>query len=1030
MNKTKFSRGSEWRRWDLQVHTPYSILNNGFGNNFEDYAKALLLKAVEKKISAIGVTDYFSIDGYKSLKAFIDNKPQLIELVGPDVATKAQAILLLPNIEFRTSVIVTRPNGQDSRVNFHVIFSNEITTEDIEEHFLRELKFTAESNPDSPDEVWSLTRANLENLGQRLKAQHDVFQGKSDLFIGMMNAVISHEMVTKVLERQISRFRDRFLIVVPADEDLSQCNWNGQGHLTRKLYIQKAHMLFSSSAGTRAFGLGKTHPTEQDFLKEFRTLKPCIHGSDAHDYQSLFESAEKRFTWIKADPTFQGLRLLLNEPEDRIYIGEVPPSIKRVLTRPTRVVDTLNISKRPGTSFPEKWFDCSLPLNPELVAIIGNKGSGKSALADVLGLLGNTPRHGSFSFLREDRFRDQKNNKAKHFHTSLKWLDQTPEGPVSLDWDPTPEAVEKIRYIPQNYLEEICNELGKGSRFYAELQQVIFSHVPEAEQLGFDTLDDLLEHRGAEIKKAINILIVELRDLNKQIVTLEERLSPQHKKTLDLQLTERRRELKAHEQSKPTEPPKPEVDQTLQQQSKEFSEALEQKQKLLSKIESQIKQLHERDSQLAKRKTSAQKFLEKLRNLQRQVDGLLSDAAGDFAELNLKPTNIVVLKVNVAPVEEIINEVDTERATIRRRLNAEEEESLEHKHRALTEEIQELKTKLTAPQQEYQAYLQKLKDWHIAKEKIMGSMQLVGTIVHLENSLKDLDEVPKKLQTLFRLRNRKALEIYREKQMLRMYYETSYGAVQEFLSHHPLTAGERFQVTFNVAMVQSGLSDSFLAKVNQRKTGSFMGVDEGTAELKQLVDATNWDSALGTLRFIRRLINKLRKYNGKKMEIRDQLNKSNQGDSLQELYDFIFSLEYLSPIYRLTWEGKGLEQLSPGERGNLLLIFYLLVDRDDIPLVIDQPEENLDNQTVVRTLVPCMKDAKKRRQIVMVTHNPNLAVVCDAEQIVYAEIHKDRDNEVTYLSGSIEDPLINQKIVDVLEGTRPAFDMRDSKYLP
>jgi len=127
---------------------------------------------------------------------------------------------------------------------------------------------------------------------------------------------------------------------------------------------------------------------------------------------------------------------------------------------------------------------------------------------------------------------------------------------------------------------------------------------------------------------------------------------------------------------------------------------------------------------------------------------------------------------------------------------------------------------------------------------------------------------------------------------------------------------------------------------------------------------------------------------------------------------------------------KALEQLSPGERGNLLLIFYLLVDRENIPLVIDQPEENLDNQTVYKILVPCIKDAKKRRQIVMVTHNPNLAVVCDAEQVIYSEIAKDKGNEVTYISGSIEDPVMNKKIIDVLEGTRPAFDKRDAKYLP
>ena len=71
-----------------------------------------------------------------------------------------------------------------------------------------------------------------------------------------------------------------------------------------------------------------------------------------------------------------------------------------------------------------------------------------------------------------------------------------------------PQAPEKLRYIPQNYLEEICNEvgLGKDSRFYGELQQVIFSHVPESERLGFETLDALLEHRGAETNKAIEIL--------------------------------------------------------------------------------------------------------------------------------------------------------------------------------------------------------------------------------------------------------------------------------------------------------------------------------------------------------------------------------------------------------------------------------------------------------------------------------------------------------------------------------------------
>jgi predicted ATPase len=125
---------------------------------------------------------------------------------------------------------------------------------------------------------------------------------------------------------------------------------------------------------------------------------------------------------------------------------------------------------------------------------------------------------------------------------------------------------------------------------------------------------------------------------------------------------------------------------------------------------------------------------------------------------------------------------------------------------------------------------------------------------------------------------------------------------------------------------------------------------------------------------------------------------------------------------------KDLTQLSPGERGTLLLVFYLLVDRSDIPLLIDQPEENLDNQTVYDLLVPCIREAKKRRQIFIVTHNPNLAVVCDADQVIHADLNKKANYTMVYATGAIENPAINKAIVDILEGTTPAFKKRESKY--
>lgn len=110
------------------------------------------------------------------------------------------------------------------------------------------------------------------------------------------------------------------------------------------------------------------------------------------------------------------------------------------------------------------------------------------------------------------------------------------------------------------------------------------------------------------------------------------------------------------------------------------------------------------------------------------------------------------------------------------------------------------------------------------------------------------------------------------------------------------------------------------------------------------------------------------------------------------------------------------------------MVFYLLLDKDDKPLIIDQPEDNLDNHSVAKILVPFIMRAKKKRQIIMVTHNPNLAVFADAEQIIYVDIDKKNENSFSFKSGSIENKEINECIVKVLEGTMPAFNKRKDKY--
>jgi len=208
-----------------------------------------------------------------------------------------------------------------------------------------------------------------------------------------------------------------------------------------------------------------------------------------------------------------------------------------------------------------------------------------------------------------------------------------------------------------------------------------------------------------------------------------------------------------------------------------------------------------------------------------------------------------------------------------------------------------------------------------------------------------------------------------------------------------------------------------------------MGIDEGRAKADLLADAVRWESKASVRDFLEKVDTALhydqRDSPPSPVLLKDQILK---GAKIEEVYDFLYGLGYVRPRYILRWEGKDLSMLSPGERGTLLLVFYLLIDKGDMPLIIDQPEGNLDNHTVAKVLVACIKEARKRRQVFIGTHNPNLAVVCDADQIVHANMDKTHENTITYTSGSLENPAMSKYVTDVLEGTRWAFEIRGNKY--
>jgi ABC-type transport system involved in cytochrome bd biosynthesis fused ATPase/permease subunit len=239
-----------------------------------------------------------------------------------------------------------------------------------------------------------------------------------------------------------------------------------------------------------------------------------------------------------------------------------------------------------------------------------------------------------------------------------------------------------------------------------------------------------------------------------------------------------------------------------------------------------------------------------------------------------------------------------------------------------------------------------------------------------------------------------------------------------------------YPIEFDATFAIRGFEDYFFDFVNQQIAGSFYGKEQGLMRVKDNIENINLLDLDSIIEFPSS-INEVLQYDkrdGANNALRNIEAQLKKGHTKQDLYDYIYSMDYIVPFFQLKMNGKPLSSLSPGERGALLLLLYLFIDMDDKPLIIDQPEENLDNESVYKYIVHFIKEAKRRRQIIMVTHNPNLAVVCDADQIIQMKIDKQNGNTVSYESGAIENPTINKIIVDILEGTYPAFHNRDSKY--
>lgn len=1032
--------GSMWRRWDLHIHTPYSILNNQFGKNdeegFKTYFKNLVIKALDNKIAAIGITDYFMIKGYKKIREILADNILLNQIFKDEIANdhnfleKVKRISFFPNIEFRTddSVNYISKNSQ-SKLEIHVILSDEIDAEDIETVLLGRLTFSDGGTN------YCLTDKQVAKLGEKMIASGIGDTNTNNPFYRGYDAFgINKSKLKDLLEQH---FKDKYIIVGVEDE-ISKYSWLNQAGSIRRSYFKMCDAVFTSNEKSIKW------LASNDSLETIEKKLPCIWGSDAHDYKKMFKPDEERNCWLKADVTFAGLKAALNSIDERIYIGSLPDEYVNFKKREQYSIKDIIVERKNNKVNGPIWFKMDKPiyLNPFMVSIIGNKGSGKSALADIISYLGNSYKMGYASFLCKNRFLKPQTKYGEDFSASMNRFEEN-EAIRKKNLDNTYDGSlpEKVQFLPQSYIEKVCNDL--DVEFQQEINKVIYSYIPNEDKLGSTDLDSLVEEKTNYIRNNISSLQDELRRLNYSINILINKKGTLYVSELKKNLMICQEKLAIHNNNKPKEVKKPDdlVNDSYSELSCKLSVYLQDISSNIEKIKQKIFIINKNYQDIIDFEADASKLSAYINSINLSYIELKEKLS---LEGEKKDTPYVTYKINGNDLSNYKNELLTQ---LSKYSNLVEEPtkydfrfenfnndsydmivSLSKKYSNLYVQKYIIESYITSinkftseSTRQYLDYKKNLEIWENEKKMIEGSIPNTidgESIKKYEDELSYVKNVlPNELAELKKKRNICVLNICSEKNKLKDEYKKIYAPIQSKIDLLASTDDEKIE--FNVdASYDKELANNIIKFMNKRVSSNFQGVSEGLEKVTNYIENTDFDKDVSLLNFINSLLDEIEDTKDLKAFIND----------FDGFTNYLCGLEYININYTLTLGKKKLNELSPGERGVVLLVFYLALNKSNLPLIIDQPEDNLDNQSVFTRLVPCIKKAKKNRQIIVVTHNPNIAVACDSEQIIYTHMDK-TSMEITYETGSLENPNIRNRVVDILEGTMPAFDMRRQKYL-
>jgi ABC-type phosphate transport system ATPase subunit len=909
------------------------------------------------------------------------------------VGDESVEVCIIPGLELRLNIF----NSHEESINFHVLFDPEICSTDfIKDNFLEKLKVNYRGSD------YDLKERTLVAIGfsiienQPLKIYDDystldeITKAKylkaaySTVTLSQVDISSASKAITEAMAYNgISKKPFLKIIAGKGHGSLKKLKWFEDNHqfsrvgLTRESLTNVTDIVFSNDADDIAFYLGLHPKTNLEEVKQrFGSSKPCVWGSDCHSIGSLLHPSNGNstdYTWIKADPCFEGLRQVVFEPGDRVQIQENIPQSK---------LDYLIIDEVSFIGEQEaKYFSLEpIPLNLNLNAIIGGKSSGKSLLLyHIAKAIDPQQVKEKMALVGVKAYAFE--NQVPSFDFIVKWKD----GFTNSFKEPDNKKNRRITYIPQMYINHLAEE--KGEQKLKELIEDILQ-----QNIDLKAFWDLQKDKIKQAKLTISGIINE---------------------TYSLRETVRETQLKIREVGDKTG-----ITNSINKIKGDIDQL---------RLQTGFSEIENREyEKLTRSKDFGQKKIARYEGYNNTIgvyENIL-DQTQEYVvnELNTYLENYVQFNEDLVATKfaqhAIQDDVDALKSCFQN--ISKKYADLKQKTSGKTK-VEE--TKVTVTDSSLAPYLTKIVNQALLKQL---NDQLNAEQIKIKQ-IEDLEKINSEYVANGKALKIKLIETY--SQLFELYKETLRYLKQEQFSSIGKGIDLEVELTYDTYLFGSGFCNLLDGRTNFKSNLGSCFDDSNTYNYNEE----------GHLQNVKDLFDKV--WNPEKNNI-----KLRTGVEVKDLSGKLFE-DYFTFKYKIRYKSEDILEMSPGKRGLVLLQLILHLSNASHPILIDQPEDNLDNRTIYNELNQFIREKKLLRQIIIVTHNANLVVSTDAEEIIIANQdgqEKGKENKefaFEYISGSLENSFknfnnkgilyqtgIREHVCDILEGGEDAFKKREEKY--